>query len=210
MKPTTTAAVVGAGALLLGYASLLHLTTTHGNQSSLGALLTIAPVGLMALALAWRLSRRLPALLLWTLVAALIAWQWPWLKAHFVWFNLLQQTGFYGLLGLTFGQSLSRDRVPLCTRMALLVHGTLAVDAQRYTRQLTLAWTLFFAAVCAALIVLFVAAPLAIWSAFANFGVLALVMLMFLIENRVRRRLLPDMDHVGVLATIRASAKRAH
>lgn len=210
MKPKTTAGVLGAGALLVGYASLVHLTTTRDHHGSLGALLTLAPVGLLALALAWRASWRLPAMLLWVLVAALLAWKWPWLKLHFVWFNLLQQTGFYALLGLTFGQSLAGGRVPLCTHMAQLVHGTLPDNAQRYTRQLTLVWTLFFAAVCAALVVLFVAAPLAIWSAFANFGALALVLLVFLVENRVRRRLLPDMEHVGVLATIRASAQRAH
>jgi uncharacterized membrane protein len=206
----TLARAAGASALLLGYALLLHLTTTHDGHDSLGALLTIAPVGLLALALAWRSTRRLLGLAVWVLAAALIAWQWPQLKAHFVWFYLLQQVGFYSLLGISFGQSLGRDRVPLCTRMALLVHGTLPVDALRYTRQLTMAWTLFFAAVTAALLLLFLAAPLSVWSAFANFGAVALVILMFLVENRVRRRLLPDMAHVGVMATIRASANRGH
>ncbi len=202
------ARAAGAAALVLGYALLLHLTTTRAGHDSLGALLTIAPVGLLALALAWRSNQRLLAIAAWVLAAALIAAQWRQLKAHFVWFYLLQQVGFYGLLGISFGQSLGRDRVPLCTRMALLVHGALPADALRYTRRLTMAWTLFFAAVTAILLLLFLAAPLKVWSVFANFGAVALVMLMFLVENRVRRRMLPAMAHVGVIATIRASAIR--
>jgi uncharacterized membrane protein len=71
-----------------------------------------------------------------------------------------------------------------------------------------MAWTLFFAAVTATLLLLFLAAPLTVWSLFANFGAVTLVILMFLVENRVRRRLLPAMAHVGVIATIRASANR--
>ena len=196
------------GALVVSYALLLHLTTTRTDHGSLGAVLTIAPVGLLALALAWRSSQRLLAIAAWVLAAALIAAQWQQLKAHFVWFYLLQQVGFYSLLGISFGQSLGRDRVPLCTRMALLVHGTLPADALRYTRRLTMAWTLFFAAVTATLLLLFLAAPLTVWSLFANFGAVTLVILMFLVENRVRRRLLPAMAHVGVIATIRASANR--
>jgi uncharacterized membrane protein len=194
------------GILALGYSLLVHLSTAQGGHGTLGALLAICPVGLIALVLAWRSAQRLLGLTAWLLAAVSVAAHWHELRAHFVWVYLIQQVGIYSLLGLSFGRTLALDRVPLCTRMALRVHGTLLADALRYTRQVTLAWTLFFAVTTATLLFLFLAAPLGVWSAFANFGATTLVILMFAIENRVRRRVLPNMRHVGVIATIRASA----
>ena len=198
--------IVIAGILALSYALLAHISTVQGGNGTLGALLAIGPLGLFALVFAWRSAHRVAGLLAWLLTAAVIAAQWHQLKAQFVWVYLLQQVGIYGLLGLTFGRTLALNRVPLCTQMALRVHGALNAGALRYTRLVTVAWTLFFAVTTAMLIFLFLAAPLKIWSVFANFGIPLLVIIMFLIENRVRRRLLPNMAHVGVIATIRASA----
>jgi len=205
-RARTVVSTAVAAAVVIGYALLVHLTTIHAGHRDLGALLTIGPIGLLALGLAWRSQQRLLGFGSCLLVAVLIAWYWRALTAHFVWCYLLQQVGLYGLLGLSFGRTLGREQVPLCTRVALRVHGTLPENARRYTRRLTMAWTVLFAALTALMLLLFLAAPLAVWSAFANFGAVALVILMFLIENRVRRRLLPDMVHIGVIATIRASA----
>ena len=194
------------GLLALSYSLLAHLSTSQGGHGTLGALLAIGPVGLIALAFSWRSGRRVLGLTAWLLAAALIAAQWQVLRAQFVWVYLIQQVGVYSLLGLAFGRTLRRDRVPLCTQMALRVHGTLPAEALRYTRQVTIAWALFFAVTTAALLLLFLAAPLRTWSAFANFGIPLLVIIMFVIEYRVRRRALPNMTHAGVIATIRASA----
>jgi uncharacterized membrane protein len=198
--------IVIAGSVALSYALLAHLSTLQGGNGTLGALLAIGPIGLFALAFAWRSGRRLVGLIAWLLATTLIAAHWRQLKAQFVWVYLIQQVGIYGLLGLAFGRTLALNRVPLCTQMALRVHGALSTDALRYTRLVTVAWTLLFAVTTATVIFLFLAAPLKIWSAFANFGIPLLVMIMFLIENRVRRRALPNMAHIGVIATIRASA----
>lgn len=208
MVTSTRNLMRGAGVVLLalGYALLAHLSTARQGHSTLGALLAIGPVGLFALVLAWRSAQRVLGLTAWLVAAALIATQWPVLKAQFVWIYLLQQLGIYSLLGLSFARTLARDRVPLCTQVALRVHGTLPVDAFRYTRQVTIAWTIFFAVTTALIMLLFLAAPSRIWSAFANFGIPILVFIMFVIENRVRRRVLPNMTHAGAIATIRASA----
>jgi uncharacterized membrane protein len=194
------------GILALAYSLLAHLSIAQGGHGTLGALLAIGPLSLIALVLAWRSTQRVLGLTAWLLAAVSIAARWQELKAQFVWVYLIQQVGVYSLLGLSFGRTLALDRVPLCTQMALRVHGTLCADALRYTRQVTIAWTLFFAATTATLLVLFLAAPLRVWSAFANFGAAILVVFMFAIENRVRRRVLPNMTHAGVIATIRASA----
>jgi uncharacterized membrane protein len=191
--------------LALSYSLLAHLSNVQGGHRELGALLAIGPVGVIALVLAWRSAQRAVGLAVWLLAAVLIAAQWHVLKAQFVWIYLLQQVGIYAVLGLSFGRTLALDRVPLCTQMALRARGTLRADALRYTRQATIAWTLFFAINTVTLLVLFFTVPLRIWSAYANFGIPILVLAMFVIENRVRRRVLPNMTHVGVIATIRAS-----
>jgi uncharacterized membrane protein len=192
------------GILALGYALLAHLSTVQGGHGTLGALLAIGPVGLIALVLAWRSVQRVLGLGAWLLAAVSIAAYWDELKAQFVWAYLIQQVSIYSLLGLSFGRSLALDRVPLCTQMALREYGTLPADAIRYTRQVTLAWTIFFAVTTATLLLLFFAAPLGVWSAFANFGAAMLVILMFAIENRVRLCILPNMTHGGLISTIRA------
>jgi uncharacterized membrane protein len=207
LKPETPLLVRGAlvSILAAGYAILAHLSTARGGHGTLGALLAIGPVGLLALGFLWHTHRVLGAVA-WLLGAALIAGHWSVLKTHFVWLYLMQQAGLYGLLGVYFGRTLAPGRVPLCTQMALQVRGALDPAALRYTRQLTLAWTLLFAMVTLALVVLFYTAPLRDWSAFANFGAPLLLILMFVIENRVRRIALPDMQHAGIVATLRASA----
>jgi SAM-dependent methyltransferase len=90
--------------------------------------------------------------------------------------------------------------------MALRVHGTLKPDALRYTRRVTLAWTVLFALIAAALVILFFAAPLTVWSAFSNFGAPLAIIAMFAAEHLVRYRALPDMPHSGLIKTLRASA----
>ena len=196
---------LGVGVLVVAWSALAHLSATRPGHETLGALLAIGPVALFALLLAWR-TLRAAGLALWLLAAAIIAAYRGELQSHFVWVYLIQQVGLYGLLGLAFGRTLARGCVPLCTQMALRVHGALAEEALRYTRQVTLAWTVLFAITTLTLLLLFFAAPLSYWSAFANFGAPLAVIVVFAAENAVRYRALPDMQHAGLLATVQASA----
>jgi uncharacterized membrane protein len=161
-----------------------------------------------AVVLAWRSSRRWLGLVACALAVLLAYAAWDDLRSHFAWLYLLQQAGAYGLLGVSFGRSLGQHRVPLCTRFATLVHGPLSLSAARYTRSVTVAWTIFFAAMSSALLIVYVAAPLAVWSLFANFCAAPLVALMFVGEYLVRQRVLPDMPHASILDTVRAASGR--
>ena len=189
----------------LAYALLAHVSIAQGGRGTLGALLAIGPVGVLALIFLWR-SRRVLGLAAWLLAVALVVAFWVPLKAHFTWLYLIQQAGLYGLLGVYFGRTLRSGRVPLCSQMALHAHGTLSAAALRYTRQVTVAWSLLFAMITLALMMMFYMAPLRVWSAFANFGAPILMVLTFALENRVRRFVLPDVEHLGLIATLRASA----
>ena len=129
--------------------------------------------------------------------------RWPLLQQNFSIVYLVQQAGFYSIMAFTFGRSLRKDRVPLCTELADRLHGPLNALELRYTRGVTLAWVIFFLLNLAATLLLFEFAPLRIWSVFVNFCSLPLILLMFVAEYAVRRRVLPPVPRSGLIATLR-------
>lgn len=195
--------------VVIAYAVLAHVSNATPGNESLGAILAIAPLWLAAVILAWRSGWRRLGLLACALAALLAYARWDDIRHHFALLYLIQQSGAYGLLGISFGRSLGQARVPLCTRFATLVHGSLSDAATRYTRRVTVAWTVFFAVMSSALLIIYMAAPLAVWSVFANFCTAPLVALMFIGEYLVRHRVLPDMQHASIFETIRAVSRSA-
>jgi uncharacterized membrane protein len=169
----------------------------------LGAALVLAPLTVVALVLAWRAASPLVAALLIAGVVGLVYGLWPLWTHNYALFSLLQDSGVYCLLGLTFSRSLRPNRVALCTRLADKVHGPLSPLEQRYTRRVTAAWAVFFFSIAALMILFYLLAPLRIWSLFMNFCVSPLVGVMFVAEYLVRRRVLPKNPRAGLLATVR-------
>jgi uncharacterized membrane protein len=195
---------LGVAALAIVYAVLAHLSNSTAGASALGVVLAVGPLLLFAVYLAWRGGYRLAALLTCALAGALIYRYWPLLAEHYPWVYLLQQAGTYFLLALMFGRSLAAGKIPLCTRLATRVHGPLPANVVRYTRIVTAVWALFFALLTATLIALFALAGLPAWSAFANFGTFPLIVALFVAEYAVRGRVLPNMQHAGILEGARA------
>ncbi len=195
---------LGIAAMLIGYPLLAHYTNESAYGGKLGALVAIAPVVLIALVLAWRSPRRF--IMLGVLALSCIAlWaEWPALEQHFGLVYWLQNVGMQLILFMTFGRTLIAGRQPLCTRFAHAVHGPITPQHETYTRQVTIAWTLFFAAMALVSTLLFFLAPLATWSVFANLLTLPLVALMFIGEYWVRRWVLPEMRHMHILDAVRA------
>ena len=91
----------------------------------------------------------------------------------------------------------------MCTQLADKVHGPLSPREVRYTRGVTVAWTLFFFGIAAVSMLLYAAAPLRVWSFYINFCALPLIGAMFVAEYLVRRRTLPGGPRAGLLATVR-------
>lgn len=195
---------LGIAVLVISYPLLAHYTNESAQRGNLGALVAIAPVVLIALVLAWRSPRRRLMLgVLVLLCLALWSW-WPALEHHYGVVYWLQHAGMQLVLCIIFGRTLVAGRQPLCTRFADAVHGPLTPRHEIYARQVTVAWTLFFAAMMLVSTALFFLAPLATWSVFANFMTLPLVALMFIVEYRVRRRVLPDLPNPHILDAVRA------
>jgi uncharacterized membrane protein len=190
-------------AFVVAYAGLSHYANSAARTHDLGVCLALGPVLAVGLALIWRWTHWLMALLAAAAAAVLLHHYWAVLERNFSVVYLLQEGGFYSLMAASFGLSLRRNRVALCTRLADKVHGPLSAAEVQYTRRVTAAWALFFAAIIAVTIGLFLLAPLHIWSVFANFYVWPLIGLMFVAEYAVRRRVLPQVSRPGILAAVR-------
>jgi len=188
---------------LIAYAGLSHYSNSNPQAHDLGAALALAPVLAIGFVLIWRWSGALAGLLAAAAAAFLVHHYWPLFTRNFSIVYLIQQCGFYAIMAFGFGRSLLKGRVPLCTQLADKIHGPLSAAELRYTRKVTIAWVVFFLLNMAVSGVLFAFAPLRIWSLFANFLSLPLILLMFGAEYAVRRRALPQVQTSSLIATLR-------
>jgi uncharacterized membrane protein len=189
--------------VLVAYSVLSHYSNLDPQAHDLRTLLALAPMLTLGLVLLWRWSGVLIALLAAAAAAFLLRAFWPLFAQNFPIVYLIQQVGFYFIMAFTFGRSLRKGSVPLCTQLADKVHGPLSALELRYTRRVTLAWVIFFLLNVAANFLLFEFAPLRVWSMFVNFCSLPLILLMFVAEYAVRRRVLPKVQRSGLIATLR-------
>ena len=206
---------LGIAALVIGYPLLAHYTNNATHNGNLGALVALAPVVLVVLMLAKQAPLRLVTLSVLLCAALLFCnalffstalWAgWSTLTQHFWVLYWLQDAGLQLLLFVTFGRTLIAGRQPLCTRFAEMVHAApLTPQHEVYARQVTVAWTLFFAVMTLTSTLLFFLTPLTTWSAFANLLTLPLIALMFIAEYGIRRWRLPDTRNTHILDAIRA------
>ena len=102
-----------------------------------------------------------------------------------------------------FARTLFGGRIPTCTQLALRLHGVLNAVELKYLRAATLAWAGFYLALAMAILVLYFAAPLSVWSMFVNFATFGLIALMALLDHAIRRRILPPRKGAGLLTALR-------
>lgn len=108
-----------------------------------------------------------------------------------------------------FGRTLLPGREPIITRFARRVHGTLLPVMVLLTRQLTVAWCVFFAAQLLVSVLLYAFAPVATWSLFVNVLNLPLVALMFVFQSLYRNLRYPDCPRASIGQAIQAFIKDA-
>jgi uncharacterized membrane protein len=187
----------------IAFSVLSHYSNLNPQARDLAVALALAPMLTLGTALLWRWSGAWIALASAAAAALLLRVSWPLLLQNFSIVYLVQQAGFYSMMAFTFARTLRKHRVPLCTQFADRVHGPLSPLELRYTRDVTIAWAAFFLLNLAATFLLFQFAPLRVWSLFANFISLPMILLMFVAEYAVRRRVLPQVQRNGLMATLR-------
>lgn len=196
--------VVVVVALSVSFALLAHAALVDGIPPTAGAALSLVPAALLAWWLVSRTQHRIVAAVALSALAAGLWLGWPQLERHFPDVLFIQHAAINLALGIVFGRTLFGGREPLVTTFARLVHGSLPPEVERYSRRVTLAWTIFFATLLAASCALYLAKQQAAWSFLATIASPVLIATMFVAEYFVRHRVLPDWERVGILGGIRA------
>lgn len=199
-------------AVAVAWALIAHLTSAGNESSGWGAALALTPMSVALTLMLWRLPSRAMSALIGVVVVAGMVWLWPVLKGRVALLYYLEHLGVYVLLSAFFGRTLTGPQESLVTRMARSVHGGELSPAQAvYTRRVTLAWCLFFAGMAVVSTVLFLFAPVVIWSTFANLLGGPLIALMFVGEYLWRRLALPEEKPATMADAVRAwKAQRAN
>ncbi len=108
----------------------------------------------------------------------------------------------HGLLFWAFARTLRAGAEPLVTAIGRRARGPLSPALERYTRGVTLLWTLLFALLLVlSLLLPFVSMPL--WSWCTNVLNYLVVAVVIALEYLVRRRRFPEADHPDFLSYLR-------
>lgn len=198
---------IGVAGLAYVLASQWLMTRTPPSAWSAVALLT--PMLAMVAVGAWRRGRRG-----WSTSAAAVAAALALQAAVGGGLSperlyLLQHVAIHVALALVFGITLRRGSRPLISRLADRVHRGLTPAMERYTRKLTLAWTLYFGAMAALSIGLYIGAPFSTWATFANLLTPLALAAMFTGEYLLRYRLHPEFERATMRDAIRAYTTHA-
>ncbi|WP_431276414.1 hypothetical protein ACQ858_09325 [Variovorax ureilyticus] len=116
---------------------------------------------------------------------------------------MLQHVGINALLCGWFGGSLRGGRLSLIGQFAQRVH-PLTPDQVAYTAQVTRVWTLYFASMAAASVIVFATRPFAVWSVLANLLTPVLIGALFFGEYLLRYRLHPEFERTRLVDAVRA------
>jgi uncharacterized membrane protein len=208
MTPKARIALAALASLVYVMASQWLMTRTPPPAWS--ALALIGPMLALAGAWALRTGHRFVAALAALAIAALAALaradsttlrtEWLWLGQHVV---------VHLALAIGFGATLASGHRPLITQIAHRVHGQLSPAMQRYTRQVTIAWVLYFIVMAAASLLLFRWASIELWATFANLVTPLAVSIMFVGEYLLRYRLHPEFERASMMDAVRAYLRPA-
>jgi len=197
--------IAAIASALVAYPILAHLVAAAPPPAGLGAVaFAVAPLVAVLAIVGWRTPFRMLALGLCAAACAALWWHAGAIGEHLGLVYFIQNICANAALGMVFGRSLAGGREPLCSHLAAMVRGPLQPPVARYTRQVTVAWTVFFASMIVASSLLFFFAPIQAWSTFANLLSMPLVAAMFVAEYAVRKVVLPDLPRSHILESLRA------
>ncbi|HKB83963.1 MAG TPA: hypothetical protein VKD04_12275 [Burkholderiales bacterium] len=198
----TKAALLAAG--VVAYQVLVYWMIVDQPNGGLGAGLMAAPLLVVVACVLGRSARGRVMLAVLAAAGTMGFLLWHTLGASPALLYPVPFLTVYLFLLWLFGRTLRADRRPLITLLATHVHGELPLEIARYTRRVTWAWSVFFAAMALTSVLLFLLEPLPIWSMFNNLLNLPLVVAMYLGEYAWRLRRFPDFPHASIATVFRA------
>src|SRR5262245_58814693 len=117
--------------------------------------------------------------------------------------------GAYSFLLWFFGRTLRAGSEPLITRVARSLRGPLPPQKASFTRGMTVAWCVFFAAQLLGSALLLALAPFDVWSVFINVLDVPLVVVMFVVMHAYRGLRFPNEPPVSMAQILSAFAEVA-
>jgi uncharacterized membrane protein len=199
------------GVVLAGIAYVVgsYWLMTSAPVSDWHATIVVGPMTLLAAILAWHRRQRAIAVLAALAAAALVAqaWRGGGLAAESIY--VTEHVAIHLLLAVVFGITLQGGHESLITALARRVHGSLTPEMERYSRKVTLAWTIYFVAMAALSLALFNFAPFPTWAAFASLATPFAMLALFVGEYLLRYRLHPEFERATLAQAVRAYADRA-
>ena len=191
-------------AVLVAYQIMVNCVVLYYPGTGLGEALMVAPLVALAIGLLLRTGRGriAAALLVLAGIPGFLAWRASGASPALLY--PLPFLAVYLCLLWWFASTLAPGREPLITRLARHVHGELSAPMLRYTRRVTWAWCVFFAAMALISELLFLFAPLPAWSVFNTLLNLPLVAAMYLGEYAWRQWRHPDFAHASIATVLRA------
>lgn len=188
----------------IAYPILLHIFILQDEAEAWHLLLVFVPLLLVA---SWVVMRTL----------ARIWWPvWIALLAALIYYVVTGEHGRFGLLVVNgvshatlnlfmlwfFGRTLLPGREALISQISRHINGQLLPEIAIYTRQVTIAWCIFFAMQAMISLALYIFAPTSVWSFFINVLNLPLLVLMFVAEHVYRTARHPDHHQTSILKAI--------
>ena len=200
---------LGVGVVVgcVAYSLVLHFTVLQGEKNGLQVLLVLLP---LLLWVCWMALRAVSATWRPAVIVSFAALAYTLVAGQHAWLGLIAADGMWhasmnAFMLWLFGRTLLPGRLPLISQVARhLNDGELTPAVAAYTRRVTLAWSLFFAAQLLGSALLYLFAPLAAWSLFVNVLNTPLIALMFAAEYLVRLLLHPDQARNSIPQVIGA------
>lgn len=156
---------------------------------------------------------KMPSLLCGAVMAILLVYAvlsfWPVLLVRLDLIYLTEHVATNAMLCWFFAHTLFAGRTPIITTLARTIHADMPAKIERYTRQVTVAWSMFFALQIVCSLVIFNLASIEAWSLFANVLNWPLVILMFALEYACRKRVNRDFPHATIKESIDAYFKNS-
>jgi uncharacterized membrane protein len=196
--------IVAIALVSVAYVLGTHWLMTRAHESPWNVVGVLSPMLLAVAVGAWKAGQRWLGAGAALLVVALCAQALLGINVSPQVLYLAQHVGINLFLAIGFGSTLRAGQTSLITILASRVHRYMPPPMVAYTRNVTLAWTIYFVVISGASVVVYLTASFDDWAFFANLLSPVTVALMFAGEYLLRYRLHPEFERTSIADAIRS------